>query len=52
MLYDRIELRKDLEMRETDILTPIYDILEKQYNDIEQQKNNIEAIIQKDLFFI
>lgn len=44
ILSERLELRQELEIEETDILTSLYDLLETQYNDIEQQKNNIETI--------
>lgn len=44
ILYERIELRKELEIEENDILNPIYNILESQSKDIEQQKVNIETI--------
>ena len=44
LLYERLELRKELEITSPDVLASLYDLLERQYKDIEQQKNNIEAI--------
>ena len=44
ILYDRINLRKELEIETNDILSSLYDLLERQYTDIEHQKENIEAI--------
>lgn len=44
MLYERQELRKELEINTPDLLSSLYDLLERQYKDIEQQKNNIDAI--------
>lgn len=44
MLYERQELRKELEINAPDLLSSLYDLLERQYKDIEQQKNNIDAI--------
>lgn len=44
ILYERMELRKELELESNDILNSLYDLLERQYHDIEQQKNNIETI--------
>jgi len=44
IIYERLDLRRELEIEEKDILTPIYDLFESQYKDIEQQKNNIELI--------
>ena len=44
ILYERINLRKELEIEDNDILNSMYDLLERQYKDIEHQKNNIETI--------
>ena len=44
ILAERIELRQELEIEESDILNSLYDLLDKQFNDIEQQQNNIESI--------
>lgn len=39
-----MDLRKQLQITDTDILSPLYDILERQYEDIKHQKDNIENI--------
>ena len=44
ILYERMELRKALEITSSDLLNPLYDLLERQYKEIEQQKNNIADI--------
>lgn len=44
ILYERMELRKELEITSADLLNPLYELLERQYKDIEQQKNNIDDI--------
>lgn len=44
ILCERMDLRRELEIEENDILSSLYDLLERQYHDIEQQKNNIDAI--------
>ncbi len=44
ILYERINLRKELEVKEADILNNLYDLLERQYEDIKHQKDNIENI--------
>lgn len=44
LLYDRLDLRKNLNLDTTDVLYPLYDLLEKQYNEIERQRENIENI--------
>lgn len=44
IIYDRIEIRKQLEITNDDILESIYNLLERQYNDIVKQKDNIEDI--------
>lgn len=44
LLYERLTLRKKLNIEEIDFLEPLYDLLERQYNDIQIQKDNIENI--------
>lgn len=44
IIYDRIEIRKQLEITSDDILESIYNLLERQYDDIVKQKDNIEDI--------
>lgn len=44
ILYERINLRKDLKVPNQDILSNIYDLLEKQYEDIKRQSANIDKI--------
>lgn len=44
ILYERLDLRKELEVEDTDILNALYDILERQYDDINRQKLTIETI--------
>ena len=44
LLYERLNIRKDLSINDTDILISLYDLLEKQYEDIKHQKENIEDI--------
>lgn len=44
ILYDRMELRNQLEISSTDILNPLYEQLERQYKEIVQQKNTIDTI--------
>ena len=44
LLYERLNIRKDLSINDTDILISLYDLLEKQYEDIKYQKENIEDI--------
>ena len=44
LLYDRLDLRKELKIEDNDILESLYDLLDRQYNDIQRQKNNMEAI--------
>ena len=44
ILYERMELRKELEITSSDLLSPLYELLERQYKEIEQQKNNIDNI--------
>ena len=43
-LYERIELRRKLNIKSNDILESIYDLLDRQYEDIKKQKNNIDNI--------
>ena len=44
MLYQRMELRNELEISSSDSLNSLYDLLDRQYKDIEQQRNNIDSI--------
>lgn len=44
LLYERLDLRKELNIEDTDVLSSLYDLLEKQYNEIEGQKENIRSI--------
>lgn len=44
IIYDRLDLRKELNITTNDSLTSIYQLLERQYNDIKKQKDNIENI--------
>lgn len=44
ILYDRMELRNQLEISSLDILNPLYEQLERQYKEIVQQKNTIDTI--------
>jgi len=44
ILYERINLRKELKIPNSDILGNIYDILEKQYDDIKRQSANMNKI--------
>ncbi len=44
ILSERLSLRKELEVKDSDILNNLYDLLERQYEDIKHQKNNIETI--------
>lgn len=44
ILYERLDLRKELEIEDNDILNSLYDILERQYDDINRQKLTIETI--------
>lgn len=44
LLYERMELRKDLKVKEPDALNNLYDLLERQFEDIKHQKDNIELI--------
>ena len=44
LLYERVELRKDLKVKEPDALNNLYDLLERQFEDIKHQKDNIELI--------
>lgn len=44
IIYDRMELRKELKIKTTDPLNDIYDLLEKQYDNIKKQQDNIESI--------
>ena len=44
LLSERLGLRKELGIRDYDVLEGIYDLLERQYQDILSQKSNIESI--------
>lgn len=44
IVYERSELRKELDISKDDILLGLYNILEKQYDDISSQKDNIDNI--------
>ena len=44
LIYERLNLRKELGIEGNDVLNSLYDILERQYEDIERQKENIENI--------
>ncbi len=44
LLYERLNLRKELNIEEVDILSKLYDQLDKQYEDIKKQKDNINDI--------
>ena len=44
LLYERLDLRKELNIKDADILSNLYDLLERQYEDINHQKDNIELI--------
>ena len=44
LLYERMALRRDLNVSDNDLLSGMYDLLERQYDDIQQQRGNIEEI--------
>lgn len=44
LLYERMDLRKELKIKDTDPLNNLYDLLERQFEDIKHQKDNIELI--------
>ena len=44
LLYERLDLRKELNISDVDLLSGMYDLFEKQYDDILKQKNNIDRI--------
>lgn len=44
ILFERINLRKELRIQNADVLNNIYDLLEKQYEDIKRQSVNMEKI--------
>ncbi len=44
ILQERIQLRRDLEVKDNDILGNLYDLLDRQFEDIVHQKDNIELI--------
>ena len=43
ILYERINLRKELGIKDSDVLEDIYDLLDRQYKNIERQKRRSEA---------
>lgn len=46
ILYERLSLRKELRIKNPDILSNIYDLLEKQYDEIKRQSSNHNKIEQ------
>lgn len=44
LLYERMDLRKELKIKDADPLNNLYDLLERQFEDIKHQKDNIELI--------
>lgn len=44
ILFERINLRKELKVSNPDVLSNIYDLLEKQYEDLKRQSTNMEKI--------
>ena len=44
LLYERLDLRKELNISDVDLLSGMYDLIEKQYDDIKKQKSNIDRI--------
>ena len=44
ILYERLNLRKELGIKENDVLADIYDLLDRQYKNIQNQKNDIDNI--------
>lgn len=44
LLYERMDLRKELKIKDADTLNNLYDLLERQFEDIKHQKDNIELI--------
>jgi len=44
ILNERIILRQELNITDTDVLTGIYEIIDRQYEDIKRQKDNIDNI--------
>lgn len=44
ILCERLNLRQELNIEDTDILNNIYELLERQYEDIKHQKDNINNI--------
>lgn len=44
ILYDRLKLRKELEIPGNDVFNSVYDLLERQYDDIKRQSVDIENI--------
>ena len=44
LIYERLNLRKDLNVHEADILSSIYDLLDRQYDEIKEESINISNI--------
>lgn len=44
IIYERMNLRKDLNIVDNDVLSNIYDLLDRQYEEIKNQKENIDNI--------
>lgn len=44
LIYERINLRKELNIKDNDVLNGMYDLLDRQYDDIKSQSTNIENI--------
>ena len=44
IIYERINLRKELNIKDNDVLNGMYDLLDRQYDDIKSQSANIENI--------
>ena len=44
LLYERLNLRKEFNINDNDLLSVLYDILDRQYEDIKHQGENIDSI--------
>ena len=44
LIFERNNLRKDLDIEESDILSSLYDLLNRQYDEIREEKFNIDNI--------
>ena len=44
IIYDRINLRKELNILSNDVLSGLYDLIDRQYDDIKSQNVNIDNI--------